>query len=365
MTIRRSSRGDDLACALRQLAPRGRTDVIFPTAGSVWTGQGHYQMEYFQIKRRAGEGAVVVREDDVRQPPADGRVNVDPSFLALALLLAVAGASAAIAAPTAPAHQCSDPCLQAARDARSECVSSASGAFTDALGGCLARDHECIDACRFQLQECRDSTELGAGLAACQLELRAAKDRCRDRFPLGSRRREICIDRAQVAGSRCRRGVFRNFRQALRDCRSAFGSCADACAPGGPPGGVQTCKADAKAALKADLTSCKVTYQATASGCINKDVTCVQGCADARDTCSAPTQSTLLAASMACTAQEKAAAAACAAANPGGGSTLQQCLMTAQSNAFVCRQIALEAAGPGFAACTQQYVGCVAACPKA
>jgi len=23
---------------------------IFPTAGSVWTGQGHYQMEYFSDK---------------------------------------------------------------------------------------------------------------------------------------------------------------------------------------------------------------------------------------------------------------------------------------------------------------------------
>src|SRR5206468_12659224 len=80
-------------------------------------GRGTTRWSIFQIKRRAGEGAVVVREDDVRQPPADGRVNVDPSFLTLALLLAVAGASAAIAAPTAPAHQCSDPCLQAARDA--------------------------------------------------------------------------------------------------------------------------------------------------------------------------------------------------------------------------------------------------------
>ena len=153
MTIRRSSRGDDLACALRQLAPRGRTDVIFPTAGSVWTGQGHYQMEYFQIKRRAGEGAVVVREDDVRQPPADGRVNVDPSFLALALLLAVAGASAAIAAPTAPAHQCSDPCLQAARGAyrqqanafpcRDAAVQAAGPGFT----ACTRQYVGCVRAC--------------------------------------------------------------------------------------------------------------------------------------------------------------------------------------------------------------------------
>jgi len=64
----------------------------------------------------------------------------------------------------------------------------------------------------------------------------------------------------------------------------------------------------------------------------------------------------LAAAMMACTAQEKAAAAACVQANPGGGSALDRCLTTAQANAFACREAALEAAGPGIAACTRQYV---------
>ena len=139
-------------------------------------------------------------------------MNAEWSFLAL--FVAVLGASAGIAAPTHPAHQCSDQCLQAARDARAECVSSASGAFTDAFDACLERDQECIDACRFQLGECRDSTGAGADLFACQLELKAAKDRCRNKFPLGSRRREICIDRAQIAGFRCRRAVLRHLRRA-------------------------------------------------------------------------------------------------------------------------------------------------------
>jgi len=304
-----------------------------------------------------------MHDDDMTQRAHEGRMHAE--WPVLALFVAVLGASAAIAAPTPPAHQCSDPCLQAARDARSECLSSASGAFTDAFDACLERDQECIDACRFQLGECRDSTGAGADLFACQLELKAAKDRCRNKFPLGSRRREICIDRAQIAGFRCRRAVLRHLRRALRDCRSAFGQCANACVPGGPPGGVDTCKADAKAALRADLASCKATYQVTASGCINKDVTCVQGCGDARDACSAPTQSMLAAAMMACTAQEKAAAAACVQANPGGGSPLDQCLTTAQANAFACREAALQAAGPGITACTQQYVGCVKACPAA
>jgi len=304
-----------------------------------------------------------MHDDDMTQRPHEERMNAE--WPVLALFVAVLGASAGIAAPTPPAHQCSDPCLQAARDARAECVSSASGAFTDAFDACLERDQECIDACRFQLGECRDSTGAGADLFACQVELKAAKDRCRNEFPLGSRRQQICIDRAQIAGFRCRRGVLRDLRRALRDCRSAFGQCANACVPGGTPGGVATCKADAKAALRADLASCKATYQVTASGCINKDVTCVQGCADARDACSAPTQSMLAAAMMACTAQEKAAAAACVQSNPGSGSALDQCLTTAQANAFACRQAALEAAGPGFAACTQQYLGCVKTCPAA
>jgi len=36
-----------------------------------------------------------------------------------------------------------------------------------------------------------------------------------------------------------------------------------------------------------------------------------------------------------------------------------------QANAFPCRDAAVQAAGPGFTACTRQYVGCVRACPPA
>jgi hypothetical protein len=73
----------------------------------------------------------------------------------------------------------------------------------------------------------------------------------------------------------------------------------------------------------------------------------------------------LAAAMMACTATEKAAAAACVQANPGGGAGFYQCLTTEQANAFACRQAALDAAGPGLAACTQQYLACVRVCPAA
>jgi len=106
-------------------------------------------------------------------------------------------------------------------------------------------------------------------------------------------------------------------------------------------------------------------YQVTASTCINKDLTCALDCVDARETCNALTQSTLDAALASCTGAGAGAVSACVAANPGGGSTLQDCITTAQANAFTCRDAALEAAGPGFAACAGPTCSCVHGCPSA
>jgi len=279
-------------------------------------------------------------------------------LLALVALLAVASGSTA-------AHKCSDPCLMAARSMYRECVSSATGAFTDAIDACVERDLQCVNACRFDLEDCRDGTGADAEVAACQGELVAAKAECRTRFPPGSRRLVVCIDRAEFAGVQCLHRVVQRFRQARKDCRSGFKQCAATCGPGGPPGGTDTCRAEGKAAVKADLASCKLTFQVSASACINKNLTCFQGCGDARDTCTAPTQSMLAAAVLACTAQERADVAACQAANPGGGTALDQCITTAKANAFTCRDAALNAASPALEACAVQYVGCVRACPPA
>ena len=290
--------------------------------------------------------------------------RLTPLLLLLVALVAVARVATA-AAPAPPAHACSDPCFQAARAGFRECASGAKAAFQDALDGCLDRDPTCVDACRSRRQGCRNGTVAGAALPACDVNLEAEKEECRNKFAIGSEKRENCIDRAQVDAFRCRTGVRRSFRQALLDCDLEFQQCAAACGPGGPPEGAGTCKAEGKAAFQADLASCKLTFQVTASACFNKDVTCVQGCADARDTCGAPTQATLDAALAACTAQEKADLAACQAANPGGGPALDQCVTTAQANAFTCRDTALEASAPGFATCAEQYLGCVEACPPA
>lgn len=269
-------------------------------------------------------------------------------------------------AATAPKpHQCSDPCLQAARSTAKQCASSATGVFLDALDGCFGRDHECVDSCRAVQQECRDATSVGADFARCDAELVAARVDCRNRFPEGSLRFEGCVFRAQAVNGRCRRAAKRSARRELRDCRQGFGGCARGCGPGGPPGGVGSCTANAKGAVRALLADCGQAYRATVSACIDKDLTCLQTCIDARATCSAPTQATLTSAIAACNAQAAAAIAACQSANPGGGATLDACIEAAQANATTCRDAAIQAAAPGFAACAEPYLACVHACPAA
>lgn len=292
----------------------------------------------------------------------DGRrVSASWSFLALAALLAVVRASPAAAAGRA----CSDPCLQAARAEFRDCASGAAGAFTDATDGCLERDQQCVDACRSVRQDCRDGTGASAALLLCDVERVRAEAACRDRFPLGSTRRVICIFQAQVSAFQCRRHVVRRVRHMFRDCRVEFRSCANGCRPGALPGGVQACRAEGKAAFTAALAACRLTFAVTTSACLEKDLTCFVGCGDARDACQAPTQATLDAALMACTAQQRAAVMACQAANPSGGPSLDQCVTAAQAAASTCRDKAVENAMPGSAACAQQFVQCVRGCPAA
>jgi hypothetical protein len=269
------------------------------------------------------------------------------------------------ATAVAQGHACNDPCLQAARGERRDCAAAANDTYVEALGGCLERNHQCVDACRSSRQDCRDGTELVGELVACEVTVAARKDRCRGRFPIGSRRREICIDRAEAAGSRCRAGARRGVRRALSQCRAAFDACTNACGAGMPPEGVSRCRADAKAALQALLSGCGLTYRVTASGCIAKDVTCVQGCSDARDACTVPVQASRDTALGACRAEEASGLASCGAANPGGGASFDQCVGAVRAGAFTCRDGALDAVAPGLAACAAEYVGCVRACPGA
>jgi len=300
---------------------------------------------------------------EVRQ--LDGAVCLSrwvPFLLALWAVCAAAAAHGAL-----PMIACHDPCLGAARGAYRQCNSSASGAFQDALDGCIERAHECVNACRTRQQDCRDSAGTDAALAACAATLAMEQQRCEETFPptppASAHLRAKCIDKAQLANFRCGNKARRSSRRAVRGCRRGFRQCIDSCGPGGPPGGSKVCRDQGKTAFRAVLADCKLTFQVTSSACINRDVTCVQGCADARLTCEAPTRSMLGAALAACTADQANAIAACRAMNPPDSSALDSCITAAQANAAVCRDAALNAAAPGLAACVQPYVACVRACP--
>jgi hypothetical protein len=189
-------------------------------------------------------------------------MKVTSLLLSLAgVLLAVPHALAASAPPSRP---CSDPCFQAAKAEFRDCTSSAR--FLDAVDGCVERARTCVDACRTRRQDCRDGTGVGAELLACELERDAAKDRCRTRFPLGSRLREVCLSKADIRHFRCRKTVRRSFRRALRDCRQTFVQCAVACAPG-QPAEAPDCAKRREGRARAALASCKLTFEVTARAC--------------------------------------------------------------------------------------------------
>jgi hypothetical protein len=283
------------------------------------------------------------------------------------VVLAVFAVAAAPAVGRAKMLACHDACLTSARGAYRQCTSSATGAFQDAVSGCIERQHECVQACRTQRQDCRDSTSTETELAQCDMQLETDVAQCQTEFPLVPKRsrmqRARCISKAQIANFRCHNDVMRRFRRTLVECHRAFDQCTNGCpAGGGPPGGSGVCKAQGKTAFRSVLADCTLTFRVTSQGCINRDITCVQDCGDARLACQAPTQATLQAALATCATTSAADISACHAANPGGAG-LQQCITAAQANAATCGDAAVQAAAPGLAACVEPFVSCVHACP--
>jgi hypothetical protein len=279
------------------------------------------------------------------------------------ILLAAALAAILATAPAAPSCTCSDPCLNASRSTRKSCVSSAMGAFQSDLDGCLERDRTCLDACRAERQDCRTASGLGAELAACDQALQSDKTECRMRFRPGSREWKRCTYRAETRAFRCTRDAPRKLRRALRECRRSFLLCTGPCAPGVPPDGVAVCRQDARDTREAAVDQCQSDFVLSASACIDRDATCVDGCNDTRATCNDPTQAAFQAAYAQCTSTRNAAVAACQAEFPDDQAALEQCIEDAQAAAFTCRDAALEAAQPGLAACTTAWAECIQACP--
>jgi hypothetical protein len=263
------------------------------------------------------------------------------------------------------ARVCSDPCREAARVDYVECRQDATTAFALGRELCRDRDPACVQACTAREDDCNSATGIGVALEACLGQQTAATADCRSRFPAGSRKREHCIDNARIAGFQCRKRVRAQTAPARRRCRADFAVCANGCGPGEPPRGSRLCALEARRARSAARMECNRTANADKSACANKDAACAEGCREARTTCNAPARSALASAIAACDAERRAAAATCEATNPGGGSALDQCLETADTNAFLCRDAASKAQAPGFAACVEQYAACVRACPAA
>ena len=291
------------------------------------------------------------------------RLSSEPRLAALVFVLASSVAFGATTSGTT--RDCVDPCIQAARGARVSCVSSAAGAFGDTLDGCVDLDAGCVAACSGERQACRDDTSLGADRAACELEEDRAKERCRNELRPGSIRQAICIDRARVRGFRCRRQAQRRHRRELRACTASFVSCAEACLPGSLPGGPGSCRDRARDEFDAARALCRTTFRVTTGGCLGKDFTCVQDCVAAQDECETAPRAGLDAAIAACKAERDSGLSACRSANPDGGEALESCEDAVWANAFACREAAVGAAQPGFAACAATYIGCVRACPPA
>lgn len=270
-----------------------------------------------------------------------------------------------LASPLAFARVCSDPCRAAARGDYVECRESATAAFVLGRQLCLGRDPACALTCTAREQDCGAATGIGPALEACLDQQQAAVSACRNRFPTGSKKVEQCTENARLAGFQCRNRARTGTAPELRRCRADFDVCADGCGPGEPPRGSRLCQRAARRARAAALAGCNQIANADKSACANKDATCVESCRDARTTCDAPARAALASAVAACEAGRRAAVAACKTANPGGGSALDQCLETADTNAFLCRDAAGQAQAPAFAACVEQYVACVRACPAA
>src|SRR5262245_47282006 len=179
------------------------------------------------------------------------RRTMNARQITLALTLALFG-------PTPGAHA-GDPCLGDARGEFNECRGQCNEDFQAAKDDCLNRDHECVEICRAEREECRLASGIDAALAACDATLRAAKERCRTNNAAGSPELDQCIDQAQVVAFQCRDAARERARPALRTCRAQFRACAQACPPPSPPSEVTDpaqCKRDAKAAYRGCRAAC-------------------------------------------------------------------------------------------------------------
>src|SRR5262245_27361048 len=269
-----------------------------------------------------------------------------------------------LATSFARARVCSDSCLEAAPGDYVTCRQDNRTTFALANQLCRDRDPACVQACAERQDDCSDAAGFGAALEACLGQRQAAIASCVGRFGAGTKKRDQCLENARIAGFQCRRRARTVAGPALRQCRREFEACAKACGPGEPPRGARLCQLEARRAKSTAVSQCNQTATADKSACNNKDAACAQTCRDARETCNDPARAAIASGIAACETERRAAAAACRATNAAGTPLLDQCLEAADTDAFVCRDAATRAQAPALAACEQEYVGCVRACPS-
>ena len=115
-------------------------------------------------------------------------------------------------------------CLVDAKDGYVGCKHDAREQFQVQKDACLHRDHACVEDCRTQRDTCRQPIEdnLDTAIGACNT--------VRDDAVAACNGDATCITAAQVAGFTCRDAARELARPGFVDCRTAFQTCAEACA---------------------------------------------------------------------------------------------------------------------------------------
>lgn len=260
-----------------------------------------------------------------------------------------------------------DRCVRTGRAEFRECTASCREALQSTADSCVSRDHECVEVCRAEREDCRDATGYDAAVRACNATREAAVVNCRALYPAGPDR-DTCIDDAQVAAFACRDLAREDHKPALEACRERFRACARACPPpdaSATPARARRCRRDARREYRACLKACGEEFQVARDGCRNLDHGCVEDCRSARVTCVRPVLQELDTALAACRTTRDAAVATCNSTFPAGSADLDRCIDQAQLVAFQCRDTAHEQGRPGFKQCSDAFRACAAGCPPA
>lgn len=259
-----------------------------------------------------------------------------------------------------------NPCIGDAKGQYKDCKADCKETFQVAKDACLDRDHDCVEVCRADREQCRIDSGFDGLLDACENAFAAARQQCKNTTTAGTPQRDACIDVAQVAAFQCRDNAREATKGKLKQCRRDFQACASACPPGaGPVEDPKLCKGDAKTAYKTCQEDCREDLQVQKDACRNLDHPCVEQCRAEREACKDLVRGPLGTAIAACNAERDLDVQACKNLYAAGSPERDQCIDAAQVEAFICRDDAREAALPGKQACRAQFRTCLEGCPSA